>query len=220
MRLLAFILGLATLASASSAIQAQTAPGPRTRQQPCPTRRSAAAEYSRGRLAQDITAVETYRPEYPFWQYIFTIPDGRIAFGSAQDGRLLATFPTAGDWARDAVWEEQALLRLPERPHAAQAAERAPRRAGPTARRRSRVRSSTTRLAGSSSCRTRSATAASSDEWGAIYERFGVPAEIGLAQAILESGLDGRARSRARRARLLPVPQPELGVPEQADAAS
>jgi hypothetical protein len=35
-------------------------------------------------------------------------------------------------------------------------------------------------------------------EWGAIYERFGVPAEIGLAQAILESGLDGRARSRAR----------------------
>ena len=38
----------------------------------------------------------------------------------------------------------------------------------------------------------------SSDEWGAIYERFGVPAEIGLAQAILESGLDGRARSRAR----------------------
>src|SRR4029434_5077798 len=35
-------------------------------------------------------------------------------------------------------------------------------------------------------------------EWGAIYERCGVPAEIGLAQAILESGLDGRARSRAR----------------------
>jgi hypothetical protein len=35
-------------------------------------------------------------------------------------------------------------------------------------------------------------------EWGAIYERFGVPAEIGLAQAILESGLDGRAQSPAR----------------------
>jgi len=34
-------------------------------------------------------------------------------------------------------------------------------------------------------------------EWGAIYERFGVPAEVGLAQAIIESGLDGRARSSA-----------------------
>ena len=35
------------------------------------------------------------------------------------------------------------------------------------------------------------------DEWSRIYERFGVPAEIGLSQAILESGLDGTARSRA-----------------------
>ena len=36
------------------------------------------------------------------------------------------------------------------------------------------------------------------EEWSRIYERFGVPAEIGLAQAIVESGLNGRARSRAR----------------------
>ena len=36
------------------------------------------------------------------------------------------------------------------------------------------------------------------DEWGAIYERFGVPAEIGLAQALVESGLNGTARSEAR----------------------
>ena len=35
-------------------------------------------------------------------------------------------------------------------------------------------------------------------EWGSIYERFGVPAEIGLSQAIIESGLNGRARSSAR----------------------
>jgi len=35
------------------------------------------------------------------------------------------------------------------------------------------------------------------DEWSLIYERFGVPAEIGLSQAILESGLKGTARSRA-----------------------
>ena len=26
-------------------------------------------------------------------------------------------------------------------------------------------------------------------EWSAIYERFGVPAELGLAQAVIESGL-------------------------------
>ncbi|HEY6614923.1 MAG TPA: hypothetical protein VIZ32_10410, partial [Vicinamibacterales bacterium] len=109
MRLLAFILGLATLASASSAIQAQTAPESTNTPAALPYEASVAAEYSRARLAQDIKAVETYRPEYQFWQYIFTIPDGRIAFGSAHDGRLIATFPAAGDWTRDAVWEEQGL---------------------------------------------------------------------------------------------------------------
>jgi hypothetical protein len=35
------------------------------------------------------------------------------------------------------------------------------------------------------------------DEWSAIFERFGVPAEIGLAQAAVESGWDGRIRSEA-----------------------
>jgi hypothetical protein len=34
-------------------------------------------------------------------------------------------------------------------------------------------------------------------EWSRIYERFGVPSDIGLAQAILESGLAGRAQSSA-----------------------
>ena len=36
------------------------------------------------------------------------------------------------------------------------------------------------------------------EEWGAISERFGVPAEVGLAQALVESGLNGTARSEAR----------------------
>jgi hypothetical protein len=35
-------------------------------------------------------------------------------------------------------------------------------------------------------------------EWATIYERFGVPAEVGLAQAIVESGFNGTVRSRAR----------------------
>ena len=34
-------------------------------------------------------------------------------------------------------------------------------------------------------------------EWSAIYERFGVPADIGLAQVIFESGLSGTRRSNA-----------------------
>jgi hypothetical protein len=34
-------------------------------------------------------------------------------------------------------------------------------------------------------------------EWGAIYERFGVPADIGLAQVIFESGLNPTRRSEA-----------------------
>jgi hypothetical protein len=36
------------------------------------------------------------------------------------------------------------------------------------------------------------------EEWGTIYERFGVPASLGLAQALVESGLNGSVRSEAR----------------------
>ena len=66
MTLLPFILGLATLASASSAIQAQTAPESTNTPAALPYEASAAGEDPRGRLAQDIQAVETYRPEYQF----------------------------------------------------------------------------------------------------------------------------------------------------------
>jgi hypothetical protein len=157
----------------------------------------AATEYSRARLGMDLTAIQMFRPEYPFWQHIFTIPDGRIAFGSAQDGRLLAVFPSTGDWVRDGVWEDQALngflngRTLPKQLDA--------RRdelvrlltpvAGPLVNNPTRgmfLIPNAQRYGGFL------------EEWGRIYERFGVPAEVGLAQAILESGLDGRARSRAR----------------------
>ena len=199
MRLLAFILGLATLASASSATQAQTAPESTNTPAAAPPEAIAAAEYSRVRLGQDIQAVETYRPEYQFWQYIFTIPDGRIAFGSAHDGRLIATFPATatGDWIRDAVWEEQGLSNfLNGRTLPKQLNERRDEVArllepltGPLVHNPTR---------GLFLIPNAQRYGSFLDEWGAIYERFGVPSEIGLAQAILESGLDGRARSRAR----------------------
>src|SRR5687768_13924917 len=55
---------------------------------------------ARARLQRDLVALNAYRPEFPFWRYIFTVPDGAVIFGSAVDGRLLATFPVAGDWLR------------------------------------------------------------------------------------------------------------------------
>ena len=61
------------------------------------------------RLQADLEVVKMFRPAYPFWQYIFIIPDGRIAFGSGEDGRLLVTFPSAGDWGRDAEWADRRL---------------------------------------------------------------------------------------------------------------
>jgi hypothetical protein len=191
------VIGLATLVCIGSLVHAQA---PRAElpfaNAPEPAAR-AATEYSRARLDLDLAAVQMFRPEYPFWQHIFTIPDGRIAFGSAQDGRLLAIFPTAGDWVRDGVWEDQALngflngQTLPKQLDA---------------RRDELVRLLTPVTGPLVHNPTRGQFLLPNaqrygnflQEWGTIYERFGVPAEVGLAQAILESGLDGRARSRAR----------------------
>jgi hypothetical protein len=150
----------------------------------------------RRRLDEDLTAMRRFRPGYAFWQHIFTIPDGSIAFGSAANGRLLAIFPEKGDWIREAVWTDPALAGTlagsqlqrnlgDRREQVAHLLEQAagpvlhnPTRGNfllPNARRYGRFLG----------------------EWGAIYERFGVPAEVGLAQVILESGLNGTRRSEA-----------------------
>jgi hypothetical protein len=148
------------------------------------------------RLRSDLEAVRMFRPAYPFWQYIFTIPDGRIAFGSENDGRLVVTFPSKGDWASGAQWSDPALAgsmsgvvwpaRLDARRDLAQ--ERLEPVIGPVLHNPTRGLFLTRNVPRYGSFLR---------EWGAIYERFGVPAEIGLAQAILESGLNGTARSRA-----------------------
>jgi hypothetical protein len=149
------------------------------------------------RRNDDFGAMETFRPGYSFWRHIFTIPDGHIAFGSAVDGRLLAVFPTRGDWARDAEWHDPALASVltgqrlakdldQRRDQVAALLEQA---AGPVAHNPTRglFLLPNARRYGSFL-----------KEWGAIYERFGVPAEIGLAQAIIESGLNPTRRSASR----------------------
>ena len=67
-------------------------------------------QHARAPLQRDLTAMELFRPGYSFWRHIFTVPDGRVAFGSALDGRLLATFPANGHWPREGVWERSLLL--------------------------------------------------------------------------------------------------------------
>src|SRR5687768_7560269 len=66
---------------------------------------------ARERFEADQDAMESYRPSYPFWQHLFVIPDGSIAFGSEKDGRLLVSFPARGNWVRDAVWADPSLAR-------------------------------------------------------------------------------------------------------------
>ena len=140
--------------------------------------------------------MQTFRPGYPFWQHVFTLPDRSIAFGSALDGRLLATFPAKGDWTRDAVWADPTLAGILEGQQLA-------RKVG---ERREQVALLLERVAGPVLHNSTRGDALLPNarrygpflaEWGAIYERFGVPAEIGLAQVILESGLNGKRRSEA-----------------------
>ena len=137
------------------------------------------------RLARDIASLERFRPGYSFWQYVFVIPDGSIAFGSAEDGRLLASFPVRGDWTLSGRWEDGAPssvldgARLPKRVNDRrdEVALLLERSVGPVVNNPTRgefLRPNAKRFGGFLA------------EWGAIYERFGVPAEVGLAQAIVE----------------------------------
>src|SRR3954471_5353849 len=74
------------------------------------------------RLEADKAALERFRPGYTFWQFVFLIPDGRILFGSAEDGHLLASFPVRGDWSHGARWQDESIawvlddVKLPAQP--------------------------------------------------------------------------------------------------------
>ena len=193
------ILALAALAAAipvaawsvvtrdSGAKAANAAPdrAPHAEDNPVETRRRA-----------DFAAMQAFRPGYAFWQHVFTTPDGSIAFGSAVDGRLLATFPAKGAWTRQAVWSDGSLARVLDgqqlarklRERRQQVALLLESAAGP-------VLHNSTR--GDALLPNTPRYGPFLAEWGAIYERFGVPADIGLAQVILESGLSGTRRSEA-----------------------
>lgn len=177
----------------STEVQAHAAPGAAA----ASPAEELAQSHIQSRLQADIAAVRSFRPAYPFWRHIFTIPDGRIIFGSAADGRLLATFPVRGDWARQGLWEEPALAatladkRLPSalRLRREQVVRLLEPTVGPVVHNATR---------GLFLLPHAQRYGSFLGQWGAIYERFGVPAQIGLAQAIIESGLNGRARSAAR----------------------
>lgn len=148
------------------------------------------------RRQADFAAMKAFRPGYPFWENIFSIRDGRIVFGSAVDGRALVVFPTDGDWVRRAKWLDTSLSSLLDghtlpkslderREYVAHLLEQA---VGPVLHNETRGDFATPGIR---------KYGAFFGDWSAIYQRFGVPAEIGLAQALLESGFEGRRRSEA-----------------------
>jgi hypothetical protein len=149
------------------------------------------------RFARDLRAMEQFRPGYAFWRHIFTIPDGAIAFGSAADGRLLAVFNTKADWTETALWIEpevrQVLAghRLPSKldDRRDRVAEILEEHFGPVVHNPTR---------GLFVAPNADVYGGFVEEWSRIYARFGVPADVGLAQALVESGLSGTRRSEAR----------------------
>jgi hypothetical protein len=149
------------------------------------------------RFRGDVLALEQFRPGYGFWTHVFSRPDGSVVFGSAETGQLLASFPSGGDWVHEAQWEKDELARvlddrsMPRRLSDRRdlVAEVLEPVAGPVVHNPTRGNFVTpnARLYGSFL-----------EEWGRIYERFGVPADVGLAQALIESGFSGEVKSEAR----------------------
>jgi hypothetical protein len=140
--------------------------------------------------------MQTFRPGYAFWQHVFALPDHSIAYGSSVDGRLLAIIPTTGDGLRDAVWADPMLAHILEgRRLARKPGERRDQVALLIERAAGPVLHNATR--GDALLKNAPRYGRFLAEWGAIYERFGVPADIGLSQVILESGLNGTRRSEA-----------------------
>jgi hypothetical protein len=192
----ATLLGIAVLATCAPGV----APGAAAWAGSYGTRASAhdepAADLARERLAADLAALREYRPAYPFWRHVFAFPDGQVLFGSGADGRILAVFPTRADWLSGGLFEDQVVAGIlagrrlngnltQRRDQVAKLLEPA---VGPVVHNATRgdFVLPNARLYGGFL-----------DDWAAIYERFGAPAEIGLAQAMVESGFNGKARSRA-----------------------
>ncbi|HWV56633.1 MAG TPA: hypothetical protein VNZ57_04105 [Longimicrobiales bacterium] len=154
-------------------------------------------ETAAARLADDHAAIQAFRPGYSFWHSVFTIPDGSVVFAEAATGRVLATLPNNGNWRRDGEWADPELgtiisnVSLPSNltQRRARVAEILESVAGPVVHNATR---------GNFVLPNAKRYGSFLEEWGAIYERFGVPADIGLAQALIESGLSGTVRSEAR----------------------
>jgi hypothetical protein len=201
----AVTIGLPNTASLTAQVDGQASASPETGEAPSftgPALNSTlppdqlARQATTARLENDLAAMQRFSPSYPFWFHVFTVPDGSVVFGNAANGRLLVTFPLRGNWTRNGVWTEASAVQ-------ALGSERLPtnlnRRREEVARRLETLGDPVlhNQTRGLSLQRNSEQYGAFLREWGAIYERFGVPEDIGLAQAVVESGLSGTVRSRA-----------------------
>ena len=147
------------------------------------------------RVRADVAAMQAFRPGYRFWRHVFTIPDGSIAFGSAVDGRSSRRFRRkeighggrSGRIHRSPARSTARRLRANWGSGREQSALLLERAAGPVLHNSTRgdAPHGTPRWLGPS----RSGAPST--------EGLGVPADIGLAQVIFESGLSGTRRSNA-----------------------